>query len=78
MCPNMAETPKKQPKTAHFDLFRGPTKMMAAVGRLKGNKTPFERPFLCLAESLSDGTFYTKNGYGVTNGVTNGVTKLEK
>lgn len=78
MCLNVAETPKKQAKTAHFDLFRDPTKMMAAAGRLKDGKTPFERLFLCPADGLRDGTFCLKNGFGVTNGVTNGVTKLEK
>jgi len=41
----VAETPKKQAKTAHIDHFRGPTKMMAAAGRLKDGKTPFERLF---------------------------------
>lgn len=78
MCLNVAETPKKQAKTAHIDHFRGPTKMMAATGRLKDGKTPFEQPFLCPENGLRDGIFYLKNGFGVPNGVPNGVPKLEK
>jgi len=60
----VAETPKKQAKTAHIDHFRGPTKMMAAAGRLKDGKTPFERLFLCPADGLWDGTFCLKTALG--------------